>query len=498
MILALFEFFPKPTAYDILVSSWWCDAKPGVAPQSWELAAAKNEVEACQLVLVSDQSIEGVTVAASSLRAASGNGSLHPALFKVDYIPVKKEKIPYPDPLPPLNGAFNLQPSQAQPVWISVRVPKDAAAGTYRGTVNVKAGSWAKEFPLSVTVWNFALPETPSSATAFGNSYDLIADYHGLAPKSPEAVALSRKYYEYLLDHRLSSYPLPVDLMSAEAVKYLEDPRMTAYQIPYDAKSDEELKAIVGRLLEGGWFSKGFFYVVDEPVNKAAYDAFVTVTDRLRKIEPRYRIVSPFYANPDFDKTLHACDLMLGRLDIWCPHLNYLDSEPNFRKFLKSRKYAGETIWWYVCNNPREPYNNLQIDQNAMAHRTLLWQQKREGIDGLLYWDTTCWPKKLGDPWQNMDTLGTGYYGDGSLLYPGNKVGIDGPVGSLRLEVLRDSLEDFDCLTLADRLLGAEATRGYIARIARSSTDYQRDPIAFEAVRRELCAALEKAAAKRE
>ena len=64
-----------------------------------------------------------------------GKGSLRPTLFKVEYVPIEKEKIPYPDPLPPLTGPFDLQPKQAQPVWISVRVPKDAAPGVYRGTV---------------------------------------------------------------------------------------------------------------------------------------------------------------------------------------------------------------------------------------------------------------------------------------------------------------------------------------------------------------------------
>jgi hypothetical protein len=53
-----------------------------------------------------------------------------------------------------------------------------------------------------------------------------------------------------------------------------------------------------------------------------------------------------------------------------------------------------------------------------------------------------------------MDTIGTGFYGDGSLLYPGKKVGIDGPVSSLRLEVLRDGLEAFDYLA------GRPRTRG--------------------------------------
>jgi hypothetical protein len=97
------------------------------------------------------------------------------------------------------------------------------------------------------------------------------------------------------------------------------------------------------------------------------------------------------------------------------------------------------------------------------------------------------------DRWPRTDTLGATFYGDGLLLYPSQKDPSDGPVGSLRLEVLRDSLEDFDYLTLADRLLGPNVTRSYIAKVARSSTDYQRDPVQFEKVRRELGAALEKA-----
>lgn len=494
------------------------DAQAGGAPQSWDLAAARNETEACQLILASEKAVSNVAVSISALESEGGPGRLQPELLKVEYVPIKKEKIPYPDPLPPLTGTIELASGKAQPVWISVRVPKDAAPGVYRGTVSVKSGDLSRELPLSVKVWDFALPDTPSSATAFGNSPDHTAVWHGVKPGSPEAIALAKKYYVFLLERRVSPLVIPADLMSKEAESYLNDPRMTSYCIPY-LENDADLKALTERLLEGGWFSKGYFYVVDEPVNKAAYDQFVAVSDRLRRIEPRYRLVAPFYANPNFGNNLKAADLMLGRLNVWCPHLDYLATEPNFEKlllpgsaisnatfapnaspepgfgeFLHSRKNAGESIWWYVCNNPREPYNNLQIDQNAMAHRTLLWQQKRQGLQGLLYWATSYWEKQfIDDPWQNMDTLGTGFYGDGSLLYPGTKVGIDGPVSSIRLEILRDSLEDFDYLTIAEQRLGEAAMKGYIARVARSLTDYERDPSRLEEVRRELAAAIEKA-----
>jgi hypothetical protein len=470
------------------------DAAPVASSREWTLAAAKNEVEACQLVLLSGKLVSNVKLSVSPLQHADGKSPLKPELSKVEYVPVKKERIPFPDPLPPLVGPIALQPRQAQPIWISIRVPKDAAPGVYRATVKIEAGTWNRELPLSVQVWDFALPDTPACVTAFGLGPAHIAERHGVKPDSPEARTLHRKYHEFLLDHRVSPQVIPVDLMSNEAVAYLNDPRMTSYCIPYLA-NDEQLQVLVRRLIDGGWFRKGYFYVVDEPANKAAYDQFIAANDRLRKIEPRYRIVAPFWSNPDFDARLRPKDLMLGRIGIWCPHLNYLGSEPGFREFLKTRENAGESIWWYVCNNPREPYNNFHIDMPAMSHRTLPWQQKREGLRGLLYWSVNWWDKKfVNDPWQDMDTIGTGFYGDGSLLYPGQKVGVDGPVSSLRMEVLRDGLEDFDYLALADRLLGPEATNACVAKVAKSLTDYERDPLKLEQVRRELGAAIENAA----
>jgi hypothetical protein len=487
------------------ISAWFApstakimrDAQPGAAPQEWDLAAARNEVEACQLVLRAEEAIAGVTVTAAPLQREGGSEKLEPTLCKVEYVPILKEKTPYPDPLPPLTGPFDLPAKQAQPVWVSIRVPKDTVPGVYRGTLTAQAGGWRKSFPLRLQVWNFTLPATPACMTAFGNSAGgSLGPWFGLEPSAPESKALDKKLVELLLDHRVSPMFIPADLMTSDAEAYLNDPRLTSYVIPYEP-DDAKLKALVARLIEHDWFKKGFFYVVDEPVNKTAFDTLVTVADRLRKIEPNYRLTAPFYANPDFDEKLRAKDVMLGRVNVWCPHLNYVGSEPDFRKYLQGRKHAGDSVWWYVCNNPREPRNNLQIDQNALAHRVLPWQQKHEGLQGLLYWSVCYWDKKfVNDPWVDMNTIGTGFWGDGSLVYPGKKVGFDGLVSSIRLEVFRDGLEDYDYLTLANQLLGPEVTAGYVAKIARGLDDYERDPAKFEPVRRALGAAIEKAAAR--
>ena len=474
------------------------DAKPVPAPR-WELAAARNEVEACQLVLRAARRTTGVQVAVGPLRHSRGKGELAASLYRVAYVPITKERIPYPDPLPPL-GPLDLRPGQAQPVWISVRVPKQAAPGLYRGTVTVQAGKSSQELPLAVRVWDFALPDTPSCATAFGLWTDGIARQHGVAAGSPELQALYARYYEMLLDHGVSAYTIPVDLRSPEAARYLSDPRLTSYLIPYPA-DDGELKATIAHLVAGDWFAKGYFYPLDEPVTKEAYDRLLQIGERLRRIEPRYRLVSPFFRNPDFGEGLSVYDLMAGVVNVWCPNEHFFDLEARTRPYLADRRRAGDTVWWYVCCGPGNPYNNFFVEMSAMAHRTLFWQQKREGVQGLLYWSTTYWNPSAGtaDPWQDMATvkdINPNIHGDGSLLYPGKQVGVDGPVSSLRLEMIRDGIEDFEYLTLAEQRLGPEAASKYVARVCRSLTDYEQDPARLETVRRELGTELERATAE--
>ena len=134
----------------------------------------------------------------------------------------------------------------------------------------------------------------------------------------------------------------------------------------------------------------------------------------------------------------------------------------------------------------------------AMAHRMLFWHQKRDNVDGLLYWSTTYWMPWAGcdDPWKSMMTvkhINPNIFGDGSLLYPGKAVGIDGPVASQRLAVIRDGIEDFDYLCLAEELIGRDATAGYARRLAKSLTEYDLDPWKLDKVRRDLGNAIEAA-----
>lgn len=464
------------------------DATPTETRKSWSLAAARGEVEACQLVLRSDRDLERVSIQVTPFRQRRTGASLHPELYRVHYIPDVLGKVPYPDPLVPLDR-LSLESGKSQPVWISVRVPQTAPAGIYQSTIRLSAGGQVWTGNLQLKVWNFSLPETPSGVTAFGIDSAAIARQHQVDPDSAQAKTLYARYYEMLLDHKVSAYALPVDIHSEAAIPYLKDPRMTSFMIPYPPE-DEALKNLVKRLVQLDAFSKGYFYPLDEPVKEDQYKRLMEISERLRRCAPGFRLVSPFFRNPDWGESQTAYDLMTGRLNIWCPNSHFFDTEPKTRPTLEDRKALGEEVWWYVCCGPGKPYNNFFVDLSAMNHRLLFWQQKRENVEGLLYWNTTWWnPDSLSDPWASMMTvkeINPDLRGDGSLFYPGKQVGIDGPVSSIRLEMIRDGLEDFDLLTLVEKKKGEDLVREYTARLARSLTDFEEDPAVLERTRREM------------
>jgi len=472
---------------------------------SAELFAARREWESFQIALRAEShAVSNVKVKASDLTQAGGSGAIpaeNVSLLLVAYIPIKDPPVPYPDPLPPLR-TFDLKPRETQPVWVTVKVPEKCAPGDYEGVVKVTAdGAPARKIPVRLHVWDFTLPVTPTCVTAFGITLEPIARTHGVTGDQAKTLELHRKYYDLLLDYKISPYSIPVELKSPEAKAYLEDPRMTSYMIPY-LEDDADLRELVQYLIENDWFRKGYFYPIDEPANKESYNTMIGMAQRLRSIEPNYRMVTPFWCPPEFAKDKTFYDFALGYVNIWCPNEHYFDLEKRTRGFIKARRNAGDDVWWYVCCGPYEPYANFFVEYPAMRHRMLFWHQKREGIEGLLYWSTTYWEPAQGcdDPWKSMQTvkgINPNIFGDGSLLYPGKAVGIDGPVASQRLAVIRDGIEDFDYLCLAEELIGHDATMGLIRRIAKDLQDYTIDPWAMEKIRRELGEAIETADVRR-
>jgi len=89
--------------------------------------------------------------------------------------------------------------------------------------------------------------------------------------------------------------------------------------------------------------------------------------------------------------------------------------------------------------------------------------------------------------------LSDNIYGDGSMLYNGNQVGIDGPCGSVRIETVRDGLEDCEMFLLADKYLGRDWVLDKIKQVTSDLKTYTDLVKVFVKKREENGNALEKA-----
>ena len=534
-----------------------------------QLEAARNEFEAAQIVVQPQKALAGLTAKASEF--AGPTGAKIPVenvqLLRVGYVPVNvptdKRGLAdlWPDPLPPLDGPVDVPAGENQPIWVLVHVPKDSPPGDYQGKVALNAEGWSAEVPVRLHVWDFALPDRPSVQSGFGLNVGAIARYHGLKTEQDKR-AVFAKYMQSFADHRISPYdPVPFDPIGfsfqpdatpprcdvdfsrfdpamAEAVgKYhitsfmLHVPGMgsgTFYdrvegQIAgfragtpeYEAMMSGMLGRIQEHLREKGWLDLAYSYWFDEPEEKD-YPFVRAGMERLKKYAPHMRrLLTEQPAKELFDV-----------VNLWCPVSR--DFEP---VVAAERMAKGEQFWWYLCCGPKSPFCTLFTDHPATSLRVWLWQTWQRRINGILVWDSNYWtsptafPDSLQNPYEDAMSYRTGYgqkpgtkaywgNGDGRFLYPPPAAArgsehpiLEGPVSSLRWELLREGVEDVDYLYLLEVAVSAakpNADAALLARakalltvppeITRSMTDWTFDSRPIYEHRRKVAAMIEKLA----
>jgi glycosyl hydrolase family 123 len=239
-----------------------------------------------------------------------------------------------------------------------------------------------------------------------------------------------------------------------------EDPEYRILLRSYGGQLQEHLR-------EKGWLDRAFIYWFDEP-SPDQYAFVQAGFDRLKD------------ACPDIARMLteQIEPALIGGPDIWCSLTSKYDHDR-----ASERRRHGERLWWYVCTQPKAPHAGLFIDHPAPEMRIWLWQTFKRGIDGILAWQTNYWTSGAAypdarapqDPYQDPMSWMSGYStpdgkrrpwgnGDGRLLYPppaavdfqGEGPILGGPVGSIRLEHLRDGIEDYEYLCILRRRLRAK------------------------------------------
>jgi hypothetical protein len=179
-------------------------------------------------------------------------------------------------------------------------------------------------------------------------------------------------------------------------------------------------------------------------------------------------------------------------VDIWCPvSFNYN------HEAAEKRRAQGERVWWYVCCGPKAPYCTLFIDHPATELRVWLWQTWQRKIVGTLVWSTNWWtsptafPDKPQNPYEDPMGYVSGYgvpqgtkqywgNGDGRFIYPPEAAAAPGlsgpgpviapPVSSIRWEMLREGIEDYEYLYLLRELLATKRTSLPAEQVSRYET----------------------------
>jgi len=508
------------------------DSEPPADPTTeLHLSALRNEYESAQLA-VRAAAATSVSVSVSPLTLAGTDERL-PAdaarIRTVGYVPVKKNtpdtpaaeqerKAPseFPDPLFPHSSA-RLAPNVTQPFWITLRTPSEATSGLYRGSLTVATDTSALALPISIRVSPVCLPAARHLWMTNWISPNAIARSLGGAPWSEPFWEALPAYARNLAEHRQNVVFTPLELVlptrapagslrfdftrfdrwvaifteagvigliegshvakrkgawTSPTFEFLPVKAVNDKQPPAPAQSDTRalLTALRDHLAEKGWLDRYVQHIADEPTRYNC-QSWSKLSALVKQWVPEFRRID----------AIHSPEVG-GQLEIRVPQLDLLDQQR--AAFQTEPNQPGAELWFYTCMYPRGTYANRLLDYPLPKTRALPWLVRRLGCKGLLHWGYNFWSPQ---PFEDVERSSLPP-GDSFIVYPG----ADGPLDSLRWEVLREGIEDYESLWLLDQAGAGDVADMLCKRLAEGPTTCERDPAVYSQVREALRAELER------
>ncbi len=454
--------------------------------------AAKGETEGAHLVLRADGVAE-YDVTVNDL--TNGAGETIPAsamtVYGLKYLNVASgfTTFPagaYPDPMVPVSllkkyGENKLEKDKNQSLWFDLKVPKTAAAGEYSGTVQIKAGKSTVSVPVSLTVFDFEMPDMPAANSCYLIWQDWLID-----GELDNSIEKYEDYYDFLLAYNLDAYRLPAEVGDVDAFvvslrKYYD--RVACYGIPYERATiklnDKNVPSINYELLQSyltaiaqasqedsvNYFEKAYYYfdnVYDE-VGADKYPQLAACIASTNEVTARVAAQYPAYAN-DVKGVKHVVPVVSGWTNEFAKYKNEVELCPIFNHFTATDDldlYAGKQDEGYTFTSYGAaafwPYGSRLIDDYLITARDNFWSKFDYGLKGDLYWNVNAYcnfgtihPVGYG---RITDFYTTASHdgltaGDGFLLYPGIIYDSETPMPSLRLTALRDGIDDYTYLSM--------------------------------------------------
>ena len=508
-LVAAGQWFERPEpAWERKFQVWLTDPHKHVYPASFgrdldnrriEVRACRNEYVVIQLAARSPEPVSALSVRPSELRS-SAEDRLGAELIRVRYpglMPVDENAQYTPDPLWEA-ATVALRPYQSQGIWIDLKAPATAKPGRYEGTIEVRGGPTPQTFRLALDVLPVMLPEPtrfrcylnilvdPSSVARF-NNLPLWGEEHwrqldryvanlaahgqksitafivddpwagdtGFAVRSLiewkhsgewKAGAAGGWSFDFTpfdrfvgmclragIDDHIECWSPLVQPGSDHSVVIYTDTRtgerrklrLPAGSAEYEAVWGEFARTFQEHLRAKGWLDKAYL----------AFDEIKTeVLDRTL---------------PFFQKTASELKLMISGGDEKGRHMAYSRETAFYYGYfspgapaelpdIPARRKAGKRTLLYTAVSPLYP--NTFIFSDPLESRYLGWIVWKWDFDGYIRWAWNFWPEHLwNQPLYKWPS------GDMFFVYPGK----EGPVDSIRWEMLREGLEDYECLWIA-------------------------------------------------
>jgi hypothetical protein len=431
------------------------------------------------------------------------------------------------DPLLPLqhNGtAVFLPAGLTVSLWLTLVAPvtADFASTTHSATLLIGGAARVR---LHLAIRGFALPLTPS----LPNTIQLdIAHLHRCFPGATEPETNQRwlRYAEYVLrEQRINpgsiydswrkpgatpcdfrSYQSCFSVSAEQLAKWVREDGLNAFTIP--GSPVNQTAAFVAQLRALNISHLANFYGFDEfsgnmSTIKAAFAP-------LKEAFPEVMTLTTAHIGQQFGGMVKhpvpftAATLATLAVDAVTPQTNYLPPLAN----ISAVQAAGRQVWTYVSMQPYKSYADWRLDNPLVDVRVLFWQVFAFKFDGLLHWGLNQWSGLSaltpidGDAsdgllpvhdWNPATGSPAWLMGDGKLLYCGTA----GPIGSSRLEGIRDGMEDYDMITLLHAIDPAGAAAA-VAQISDGRCAYcvERSVTKLRAVREDVARRLEELLAR--
>ena len=174
----------------------------------------------------------------------------------------------------------------------------------------------------------------------------------------------------------------------------------------------------------------------------------------------------------------------------------------NMVKNAKEGRETNQRLWTYSAGwNKSYTYCNHLIESTGLQTKMLFWQLYQNDITGYLYYGTNNWNEYDYQNNTYVDTTTTGakkgsfkvnkhvysaansegahsIFGNGVLFYAANmaKVKADnteyGLAGTIRIEQIRDGIEEYQMLTMLEELKGSSAADAMVANVSDNNACY--------------------------